>query len=323
MQKLTLDTDGNPEVSSEPVPSCSDVEVLLKARACVLSHWRVTDGGATPVSAIAARPTANGRHVSLGRYFTGIIEKTGGRVEALTPGDRVVACHTDGGFSEYQSVPAYNVVKLPVGISFEEGAIAALMPTVLNGMERAQVKGRSVFISGAGTTGLLSTQIARISGATTIIAADLHATRLQRARDAGAESVVNISTEDAHRRVMDQTGGRGVDVCLECAGNETSFFQCAATLRPGGKLVVLKPVANPVSIEMRDWSDRSLQLIMGREQPFETPYLVEQGLKLVGIGAVRLRPLLSHVFPVHRIAEALELIDGHPNLHVEVALIRA
>lgn len=317
MQKLTLDTVGNPEVSSGPVPSCNDVEVLLKARACVLSRRGIADADAKPV------PAANGRHVSLSRCFTGIIEKAGERVEALVPGDRVVACHTDGGFPEYHSVPAYHVVKLPVGISFEEGAIAALMPTVLNGLERAQVKDRSVFISGTGTTGLLSTQIARISGATAVIAADLHATRLQRARDAGADTVINVSTEDAHRRVMDQTGGRGVDVCLECAGNEISFFQCAAMLRPGGKLVVLKPVANPVSIEMREWSERSLQLIMGREQPFETSHLVERGLKLVGIGAVRLRPLLTHVFPVHRIAEALELIDGHPNLAVEVALIRA
>ncbi len=317
MQKLTLDTEGNPEVSSGPLPSCNDVEVLLKARACVLSHRGIDDADGTSVS------TANGRHASLGRCFTGIIEKAGGRVEALTPGDRVVACHTDGGFSEYHSVPAYHVVKLPVGISFEEGAIATLMPTVLNGMERAQVKGRSVFISGAGTTGLLSTQIARISGATTIIAADLHATRLQRARAAGADTVVNVSTEDAHRRVMDRTGGRGVDVCLECAGNETSFFQCAALLRPGGKLVVLKPVTKPVSIEMREWSERSLHLIMGREQPFETSCLVERGLKLVGIGAVRLRPLLTHVYPVHRVAEALELIDGHPNLAVEVALVRS
>ena len=317
MQKLTLDTDGNPEVSSGPVPSCSDAEVLLRARACVLSRRGVADAGETPVSA------ANGRHLSLGRCFTGIIEKAGGRVEALTPGDRVVAFHTDGGFAEYHSVPAYHVVKLPMGISFEEGAIAALMPTVLNGMERAEVEGRSVFISGAGTTGLLSTQIARISGASTVIAADQHAKRLQRARDVGADTVINVSTEDAQRRVMDQTGGIGVDVCLECAGNETSFFQCAAMLRPGGKLVVLKPVTRPVSIEMQAWSERSLQLIMGREQPFETVYLVERGLKLVGIGAVRLRPLLTHVFPVHRIAEALELIDGHPNLAVEVALIRA
>ncbi len=317
MQKLTLDTEGHPEVSSGPLPSCNDVEVLLKARACVLSRRGAAYVDGTPPTA------ANGRPVSLGRGFTGIIESAGGRVETLSPGDRVLACHTDGGFSEYHSVAAYHVVKLPAGISFEEGAIATLMPPVLNGMERAEVKGRSVFISGAGTTGLLSTQVARISGATAVIAADMHAKRLQRARDSGADAVINVTTEDAHRRVMDQTGGRGVDVCLECAGNETSFFQCAAMLRPGGKLVVLKPVANPVSIDMGEWSKRSLHLIMGREQPFETHYLVERGLKLVGIGAVRLRPLLTHVFPVHRIAEALELIDGHPNLAVEVALIRA
>lgn len=317
MRKQTLDTDGNPGVSSGPVPACGDVEVLVRARACVLSRRGIARVAADPV------PEANGRHAALCRSFTGIIESSGRNVESLKPGDRVVVCHTEDGLSEYHSVPAYHVIKLPKGISFEEGAIATLMPTVLNGVERAQVKGKTVLVSGAGTTGLLGTQVARISDAATVIASDLHATRLQRAQDAGADIVINASTEDVHRRVMDRTGGQGVDVCLECAGNEASFGQCASMLRPGGKLVVLKTVPHPVSIEMRDWSERSLHLIMGREQPFETPYLVERGLRLAGIDAVRLRPLLTHVFPVHRIAEALELIDGHPNLAVEVALIWA
>ncbi len=316
MQTLMLNSEGNPEVSSGPMPSCSEVEVLVKVRACVLARPQVADADDTPVS------TGRDRQVSLSRCFTGIIESAGARVEGLSPGDRVIACHTDGDFPEYYSVPAYHVVKLPSGIGFEEGAVASLLPPVLNGAERAQVDGKSVFISGAGATGLLCTQIAHISGAQTVIVADLHATRLQRARDAGAATLINVSTEDAHRGVMEQTDGQGVDVCFECAGTEVSFFQCAQLLRPDGKLVVLKPVTHPVSIEMRDWSKRSLQLIMGREQPFKIPYLVERGLKLVGIGAVKLRPLLTHVFPVHRIAEALELINGPPSLTVEVALMR-
>lgn len=317
MLKETLDTDVNPGVSSRALPACNDVDVLVRARACVLSNQGSARVDEDPAS------DANGLHTTFCRSFTGIIESTGRRVESLEPGDRVVACHAEGGLSEYHSVPAYQVVKLPNAISFEEGAIATLLPTVLNGVERAQVKGKTVLVSGAGTTGLLSTQIARISGAGTVIASDLHATRLQRARDVGADTVINVSTEDVHRRVMERTGGEGVDVCLECAGNEASFGQCASTLRPGGKLVVLKTVARTVSIEMRDWSERSLQLIMGREQPSDTPYLVERGLRLAGIEAVRLRPLLTHVFPVHRVAEALELIDDHPNLAVEVALIWA
>ncbi len=322
MQTLTLDAEGNPEVSSGPVPACNDEDVLVKVRACVLSRRGNADGGAGPPSA------ANGAHGAISRSFTGVIESTGRlvdssgrRADALGRGDRVVVCHTDGGFSEYRSVPANQVVKLPQGVSFEEGAIAGLIPTVLKGMERAEVKGRTVFVSGAGTTGLLGTQVASISGAAAVIASDLHAKRLQRAADTGADTLINVSTEDVQRRVMDRTGGQGVDVCLECAGNEMSFAQCAAVLRPGGKLVVLKAESHSVSIDMREWSERSLQLIMGREQPFETPHLVDRGLKLVGIGAVRLRPLLTHVFPAHRAAEALELIDGHPDLAVEVALI--
>ena len=322
MQTLTLDAEGNPEVSSRPVPACNDEEVLVKVRACVLSRRSAVHKGADPPS------TANGAQGAISRSFTGVIESTGRlvdspgrRVDTLGRGDRVVACHTDGGFSEYRSVPANQVVKLPQGVSYEEGAIAGLMPTVLKGMERAGVEGRTVFVSGAGTTGLLGTQVASISGATAVIASDLHVQRLQRAADTGADTLINASTEDVHRRVMDRTGGQGVDVCLECAGSGTSFAQCAAVLRPGGKLVVLKADTHSVTIDIREWSERSLQLIMGRERPFETPYLVDRGLKLVGIGAVRLRPLLTHVFPAHRAAEALELIDGHPDLAVEVALI--
>ncbi|MDE2729404.1 MAG: zinc-binding dehydrogenase, partial [Gemmatimonadota bacterium] len=322
MQTLTLDAEGNPEVSSGPVPACNDEDVLVKVRACVLSRRRVADNGADPPS------TANGAHGAISRSFTGVIESSGrlvdslGRgVDSLGRGDRVVACLTDGGFSEYRSVPASQAVKLPHGVSYEEGAIAGLMPTVLKGMERADVKGSTVFVCGLGTTGLLGTQVASISGAAAVIVSDLHAKRLQRAADIGADTLINASTEDVHRRVMDRTGGQGVDVCLECAGSGASFSQCAAVLRPGGKLVVLKANSHSVSIDMREWSERSLQLIMGHEQSFETPYLVDRGLKLVGIGAVRLRPLLTHVFPAHRAAEALELIDGHPDLAVEVALI--
>ena len=322
MQTLTLDAEGNPEVSSEPVPACNDEDVLVKVRACLLSRRGNADGGAGPPS------SANGTHGAISRSFTGVIESTGrlvdslGRgVDSLGRGDRVVACHVDGGFSEYRSVPAHQVVKFPQGVSFEEGAIAGLMPTVLKGMERAEVKGRTVFVSGVGTTGLLGTQVASISGAEAVIASDLHAKRLQRAADTGADTLINASTEDVRRRVMERTGGQGVDVCLECVGSGASFAQCAAVLRPGGKLVVLKADSHSVSIDMQEWSERSLQLIMGREQPFETPHLVDRGLKLVGIGAVRLRPLLTHVFPAHRAAEALELIDGHPDLAVEVALI--
>ena len=322
MQTLTLDAEGKPELSSGPVPACNDEDVLVKVRACVLSRRSVADNGAGPPS------TANGAHGAISRSFTGIIESTGRlvgspgrRVELPGRGDRVVACLTDGGFSEYRSVPANQAVKLPQGVSYEEGAIAGLMPTVLKGVERAEVEGSTVFVSGAGTTGLLGTQVSSISGAAAVIVSDLHAKRLQRAADTGSDTLINASTEDVHRRVMDRTGGQGVDVSLECAGNGTSFAQCAAVLRPGGKLVVLKADTHTVSIDMREWSERSLQLIMGREQPFETPYLVDRGLKLVGIGAVRLRPLLTHVFPAHRAVEALELIDDHPDLAVEVALI--
>lgn len=315
MQILSHDTDGESAIFTGPVPTVGDTEVLIKVRACALSRSEYAESDNSVSVDNPKRPASS-------RSFTGIIESIGDRVDSFAPGDRVIACHTEGGLSEYHSVSACHVIRLPMGISFEEGAIAPRMPTVLNGIEKVQVNGNSVFISGAGSTGLLSTQLARISGATNIIVADLHAKRLQSARDAGANTVINVSTEDPNRCLMDKTSGQGVDVCIDCAGNEKSFSQCAKNLRSGGTLVVLKTMPEPVVINMQEWSARSLQLVMGREQKSQTPFLLERGLKLVGIGAVRLRPLLSHVFPAHRLNEAHDLVAGHPNLAVEVVVVR-
>lgn len=315
MQTLSHDTDRKPTIFTGLVPSDGETEVLIKVRACVLSRSESID----------SENLASGdktKSAVLSRSFTGVIESIGKRVDSLAPGDRVIVCHANGEFPEYYSVPACHVIRLPMGISFEEGAIAPRMPTVLNGIEKAQVKSRTVFISGAGSTGLLSTQIARISGATNIIVADLYVKRLQRARDVGADTVINVSTEDSYRILMDQTSGEGVDVCIDCAGNDKSFLQCEANLRSGGTLVVLKTMQDPIAINMQEWSARSLQLVMGQEQQPQTPFLLDQGLKLVGIRAVRLRPLLSHVFPVHRLNEALDLVTDHPDLAVEVAVVR-
>ena len=313
MQALILNAVGELDIYDEVVPDCREDEVLIQIRACVLTR-RDMD----LYTGVQSRQ--NGLSGRLGQGLTGIVGYRGSKVTSLTPGDRVLVCRTDVGFAEYHSLPAHQVVALPDGISFEEGAIALRLSSVIYGIEQAQVEDKTVFISGAGATGLLCAQVARLSGASNIIISDLHALRLRRAIDLAADTGINASTEDVNRRILDETGGQGVEVSIECTSEEVSFRQCEACLRPHGMLVMLGTMRGPLTIDMHDWADRSLRLTMGREQTKDTRLLVERGLKLVEIGAVRLRPLLTHVFPLHRAREAFDLIHRDPNRTVKVAL---
>ena len=315
-QVATSSTDNNSTILGCSSSGVDDTEVVIKVRACTFYQNM-------PETLNNSLSIKNDKDSSpLNRSLTGIIQSTGERVESFNDGDRVIVCHTDGVLSESKRVQVFQVVSLPREISFEEGAIAHHLPTVLIGIEKAKVKDKSVFINGAGSTGLLSTQVSRISGSKNIIVSDLYSKRLQNAKDLGADAVVDVSTEDVHRRIMAMTSNHGVDVSIDCVGNEESFSQCVNNLRRGGTLVVLQSHLMEVSINLQEWSERSLQLIMGKEQPFETPYLLARGLKLVCIGAIKLRPLLTHVFPAHRITEAINLVEGHPNLAVEVVLVQ-
>jgi|GEM_PF-1477209 L-iditol 2-dehydrogenase len=313
MQALILNDTGKPDLADEAMPDCGADEVLVQIRACVLSH-RDLDlyaGNQTGQAGLSRR---------LGQGLTGIVASTGSKVDAVAPGDRVLVCRMDVGFTEYLSVPAHQVVVLPADISYEEGAIALRLSSVLYGLEQAQVEHKTIFISGAGSTGLLCAQVARLFGVSKIIMSDLHALRLRRAMDLAADTGINASTEDVNWRILDETGGQGVEVSIECASTELSFRQCEACLRPYGMLIMLGAMQQPMTIDMDDWSARSLRLAMGREQPQDTRPFVERGLRLVESGAVRLRPLLTHVFPIHRAKEAFDLIQEDPNRSVKVAL---
>lgn len=313
MQALILNDAGEPDISDEVIPDCGEDEVLVQIRACVLSRrdmtlYTGTQGG------------QNGLSKRLGQGLTGIVASTGSKVASVTPGDRVLVCRTDVGFAEYLSLPAHQVVALPADISYEEGAIALRLSSVLYGLEQADIEHKTIFISGAGSTGLLCAQVARLFGVSKIIISDLHALRLRRAIDLAADTGINASTEDVNRRILDETDGQGVEVSIECTSDETSFRQCEACLRPHGMLVMLGAMRQPLTIDMNDWSTRSLRLTMGQEQTRDTRSFVERGLRLVEMGAVRLRPLLTHVFPIHRAKEAFDLIRKDPNRTVKVAL---
>jgi threonine dehydrogenase-like Zn-dependent dehydrogenase len=121
-----------------------------------------------------------------------------------------------GGHAKYLCVPANTLVPLPDGLSFETGAaIACGTGTAWSALRRMNLSGNdTIAIFGQGPVGLSATQLAKAMGAR-VIALDISEPRLDRARDFGADDVVDPRSNDPVGAVKDLTHGRGADLTLD------------------------------------------------------------------------------------------------------------
>jgi threonine dehydrogenase-like Zn-dependent dehydrogenase len=151
-----------------------------------------------------------------------------------------------GGFSRYLYLPINAVLhKVPKGLTPEEAGVATPMS---NGIQWALFDGgvgyaSTVLIQGPGQQGLCCTMASRQAGADRVIVTGTSrdARRLEVARTLGADDVIDVQKENALARIMEVTGGRGVDVVIDCtvgAGTAPTLLGIEATKRRGGTMVV-------------------------------------------------------------------------------------
>ena len=169
-----------------------------------------------------------------------------GRCEFCLRGDDVLCARMqilgeqrDGSFAQYVSVPARNVLPLPGGWSFAEGAALGVNHLTAWRMlvTQAQIEPwETVLIFGiGGGVSLAGLQLAKALGARAIVTSR-HAGKLERARALGADHAIDSSREDVAKAALAATGGRGVDVVFENVG-EAAWPAALKSLVRGGRLV--------------------------------------------------------------------------------------
>ena len=320
MKAIRIHEDGGPEVlryEDAPDPSPGPGEVLIRLRAASLNHldlW-VRQG----------RPSVPKPRI-LGADGAGLIAALGPGVEELREGDAVVINpgierdseieifgeHGDGTHAELVAVPATNVYPLPSGLTFEE---AAAFPLVFETAYRMLVtkarlgEGEWVLLWGIGS-GVASAglQIAKAVGARTVVTSSSDA-KLARARELGADAVVNHVTGDVAREIKEVTGGEGVDVVVEHVG-EATWQRSLQAARRGGRIALCGATsgANPPAALHRIWWKQLTVYgsTMGTRADFEAAY------KLVASG--RAKPILDRVFPLAEARAAHERLEAGAQL---------
>jgi NADPH:quinone reductase-like Zn-dependent oxidoreductase len=222
---------------------------------------------------------------------------------------RLLGVHTNGGYAEYASVPARNLVRIPDSLSYEQAsAIMVIFPVAWHLLiDRGGVRaGESVLVMAAGgALGVAGLQIAKLAGARVIAAAGAD-WKLERAQEFGADEGVNYREAGWSDTVRILTDGRGVDVVFENISSMELWPESLKSLANRGRLVTCGAHGGGhVDVDMNDFYRRHLSIISAAAAPKEQ---VQTVYRLAGEG--KLRAPIHHVFPLEEVREAHELVSS-------------
>lgn len=160
----------------------------------------------------------------------------------LRSSGKPIFMYSMGGLAEYCVVPANALAVLPHSMPYiESSVLGCAVFTAYGAMAHgANVRpGDSVAVIGTGGVGSSCLQIARAFGASDIIAVDIQDEKLQKAKTLGATHTINSAKEDPIQKIIEITGGKGVDVAVEALGRSQTFSQCVQSVKDGGKAVMI------------------------------------------------------------------------------------
>lgn len=185
----------------------------------------------------------------LGNEAAGVVEAVGAEVTSCRVGDRVCYAMQRGSYAEYAVVPAWQLVGIPAGLSFQQAAAAMLQGMTAHYLTHSSFpldRSHTALIhAAAGGAGRLAVQMAKMRGARVFGTVSTEA-KAALARSAGCDEVIRYTEQDFEAEVKRLTGGRGVDVIYDSVGQST-FLKGLNCIRPRGMMVLFGQSSGPVA----------------------------------------------------------------------------
>jgi NADPH2:quinone reductase len=249
-----------------------------------------------------------------GLEAAGVVRACGAAITRFRPGDRVMAFLNYGGMAEQAVADESDAWAIPPGMSMRDAGAFPIAYTSSDVALRWQgrlVPGETLLVLGAaGGVGLTAVEIGKAMGARVIACAST-AERLAAARDRGADATINYSAEDLKARVAALTKEEGADVCFDPVGGAL-FDAALSSLAWGGRYLhvgfvggVPQVPANRLLVKNRSALGSSLRYFRWRARD-----KLERSMSalLEWYQQGKLRPLVTHEWPLARGVEALELL---------------
>jgi (R,R)-butanediol dehydrogenase/meso-butanediol dehydrogenase/diacetyl reductase len=266
----------------------------------------------------------------MGHEFSAEIAEVGEAVGGLRPGDRVAvlphvfcgSCYycvrgrqglcadlrltgvtwPFGGLAQQAVVPAYQAVRLPDEVSFEQGAILEPLATVVHGVERSGLRpGGSVLITGGGPIGQLAVLVCAAAGAGAIFVSEPRPSRRRLAERMGVTEAFDPSVSDVPAELADRTEGLGVDAAIECSGSQPGLDACVASVRRAGTVAVIAIHLGPRTVRPEGWVWRDLTVAgIWSFKFYDTPRILAQ----VAAGTLPVEQIVTSRIDIHDLVPA-------------------
>lgn len=318
-------------VEEVPVPRIASTELLVKVEICGVCPTDIKKivGGTVSAPRIFGHETA------------GTLVKVGSAVSRWKVGMKValhhhvpcLKCHycrhksfaqcagykktgisagfepSGGGFSEYVRVMPFvfpGIVPIPEGNEFTEGAMLEPVNTVLKAVRRLKLMaGDRVLVVGQGPIGLLFTRILALEGIR-VVATDLFRSRLKKAREWGAERVIDANHSDWMERVADFGQKTGIDAAVIAVPVDAVVRDCLKLVRGGGVVILFAHTVKgrEATVDFGTICAQEKDLVGSYSADFE---LQEEVARLVFSRKIDVRKLVSHFYSLDNSVEAIRL----------------
>lgn len=328
------------------VPVCGDDEIIIKTEACGVCAGDVKcHHGAAMFWGDETQPSWVKPPFIPGHEFFGHIVEAGRNVTDYKIGDRIIAdqivpcgkcrfckdghywmCQphnifgfqstNNGGMAEYVKFPSTSVIsRIPESMPIEQALLIEPYGCSKHAVDRASMTNEDiVVISGAGTLGLGMVTYARMKNPRALIVLDMIDSRLEKAREFGADYVWNPSRDNVVDLINEMTDGYGCDVYIEATGHPSSVTQGLSMIRKLGRFVEFSVFGAPTTVDWSIIGDRKELDILGAHlSPYAYPFVIEH----IADGTLKTNGVVTRTFPIEEWEKAFEYASGkHGDLKV-------
>src|SRR3954451_16301304 len=218
---------------------------------------------------------------------------------------KIIGVDTDGAFSDYVRIPESNIWQLDPSIPRDYASILDPLGNAVHSVLAGEIAAKTVAVTGCGPIGLFSIAVARAVGAAQVFAIEVNEHRRKIATQMKADVVLDPTSQNVQKEILEHTGGLGVDVVLEMAGHPQSIRTAFDVVRRGGRISLLGLTSKPISLNFSEdiiFKGITVQGINGRRM-YQTWY---QMTALLKAGKLDLHPVITDRIAMKDFSSAME-----------------
>lgn len=235
-------------------------------------------------------------------------------------GHRASGMTADGGFAEYAVHHVSSLYKLPDVLSYKDAVLITTAGTGLYGLAATggYIAGQDIAIFGPGPVGLMTVQACKQLGAAHVILVGTRDNRLEVGSQLGADAIIHARASDPVQAILELTDGAGVDLAIECSGNIATPQQCVRVTKRGGKILFLAFYPGQVTFDLSAVVRSDITMYTTRGEGGNN---VKRAIALAAQGKLKGETLVTHEFPLEKIAEAFHMLKARTDDPIKVVIV--